>query len=238
MKYWIVLLVVLNLAACSEKDIRRTVEIINASAEEVPLTKAEVSAGLRDALSRGISRAALDASAENGYYKNPELKIPFPEDAKKVDEALREIGLGDEVDRFVRQLNRGAEKAAASAKPIFVKAITSMSIRDAFGILNGQQDAATQYLMRTTGEDLYDEFLPVVSNTLKDVNATRYYGDIVSQYNKIPGGSKVNDDLNDYATEKAISGLFLLIAREEANIRANPRARTTQLLRRVFGSLD
>ena len=170
----------------------------------------------------------------------PSLKKPHSRqsDAKKVEKALREVGLGKEVDRFVKQLNRGAERAAERAKPIFIKAITSMTIRDAFDILNGKPDAATQYLIRTTGDELYDEFLPVVSNTLEKTKATRYYDDIVRQYNRLPGVKKVNADLNAYATEKAIGGLFLLIAEEEANIRASPRARTTQLLRRVFGSLD
>ena len=113
-----------------------------------------------------------------------------------------------------------------------------MTVRDAFTILNGQQDAATRYLKKTTGDDLYQQFLPVVSETLQQVRATRYYGEIVSRYNKLPGVRKVNPDLDDFATQGAIAGLFLLVAEEEANIRANPSARTTQLLRRVFGSLD
>ena len=238
MKKFIVILLMLGLTACSEKDIRQTIEIINESAEEVPLSTAEVTAALKDSLSRGISKAAIIASADDGYYANPALKIEFPSDAIKVEKALRKIGLGGEVDRFVRQLNRGAESAAEKAKPIFIKAITSMSISDAFAILNGQPDAATQYLIRTTGDDLYDQFLPVVSDSLQQVKATRYYGEIVTRYNQIPGVRKVNPDLDDYATERAVAGLFLLVAEEEANIRANPRARTTQLLRRVFGSLD
>ncbi len=237
MKKLIVVLLMLGLTACSEKDIRQTIEIINESAEEVPLTRAEVAAALRDSLSRGISKAAIIASANDGYYANPALKIEFPSDAQKVEKTLRKIGLGREVDRFVRQLNRGAESAATKAKPIFIKAITSMSIHDAFAILNGRQDAATQYLIRTIGDDLFDQFLPVVSDSLQQVNATRYYGEIVTRYNQLPV-RKVNPDLDEYATDRAIAGLFLLVAEEEANIRANPRARTTQLLRRVFGSLD
>ena len=122
--------------------------------------------------------------------------------------------------------------------PSFIKAITSMTIRDAFEILNGEADAATQYLMRTTGDDLRKAFSPVVADKLDETSATRYYGEIVNRYNRIPLVEKVDPDLQSYATDKAIEGLFLLIAEEEANIRANPRARTTQLLRRVFGSLD
>jgi hypothetical protein len=238
MKLLVIGLTVLALTGCSEKDLRETIEIINASVEEVPLTQAEVSAALKDSLSKGISRGALEASARDGYLGNPRLKIEFPPEVKQVEKALRKIGLGKDVDRFVRQLNRSAEKAATKAKPIFIKAITSMTIRDAFEILNGETDAATQYLMRTTGNELRKQFRPIVSDKLGETSATLYYGDIVSKYNQLPLVKKVDPDLEAYATDKAIAGLFVLIAKEEANIRANPRARTTQLLRRVFGSLD
>lgn len=238
MKRLVMGIALLALLGCSEKDLRETIEIINASVEEVPLTQAEVSAALKDSLSKGISRGALVASAKDGYLGNPRLKIEFPPEVKQVEKALRKIGLGKDVDRFVRQLNRSAEKAATKAKPIFIKAITSMTIRDAFEILNGEADAATQYLMRTTGNELRKQFRPIVSDKLGETSATRYYGDIVGKYNQLPLVKKVDPDLEAYATDKAIAGLFLLIAKEEANIRANPRARTTQLLRRVFGSLD
>ncbi|MGD2171053.1 MAG: DUF4197 domain-containing protein [Gammaproteobacteria bacterium] len=228
----------LALAGCSEKDLRQAYGLVDAGAAEVPLTRAEVVAGLKDSLARGISKGAAQASTENGYYGDSRLRIPFPPEVEKVEQTLRDVGLGNEVDRFVRQLNRGAEKAAASARPIFIKAITSMTISDAFEILNGPPDAATQYLMRTTGDDLRAEFRPIVRDKLEETSATRYYGDIVSTYNKLPFVSKVDPDLEAYATDRAIDGLFLLIADEEANIRENPRARTTELLRRVFGSLD
>ncbi|TNF87108.1 MAG: DUF4197 domain-containing protein [Gammaproteobacteria bacterium] len=238
MRKLLIILLLLAPAGCSEKDLRETLEIIEASAEEVPLTRVEVVQGLKDALARGISRGAVIASARNGYLGNPKLRIPFPEEIGQVESAFRKLGLGSEVDRFVRQLNRSAEKAASRAKPIFIRAITSMTIRDAFEILNGEPDAATRYLIRTTGDDLRAEFRPIVSDKLKETSATRYYGDIVRRYNMLPLVKKVDPDLESYATDKAIEGLFLLIADEEANIRANPRARTTQLLRRVFGSLD
>ncbi len=238
MKRLILVLGLLVLAGCSEKDLRETIEIINASIEEVPLSQAEVSAGLKDALSKGISRGSIVASTKDGYFGNPELRIPFPAEVKQVEKALRKIGFGKDVDRFVKQLNRGAERAASKAKPIFIKAITSMTIRDAFEILNGDVDAATRYLMRSTGAELHKQFRPVMSEKLGETSATRYYGEIVNHYNQLPLVKKVDPDLEAYATDKAIDGLFLLIAREEASIRANPGARTTQLLRRVFGSLD
>ena len=160
-------LLLTGLAACSEKDLRQAVELVTASVEQVPLTEREVAAALRDSLSRGISRGAISAAAENGYLGNPRLKIEFPQEVSDVEKALRNIGLGNEVDRFVRQLNRSAELAAARAKPIFIKAITDMSIGDAFDILNGGNNAATRYLRRTTGDDLYDAFLPVVRDALE-----------------------------------------------------------------------
>ncbi len=233
-----VMLALAFFAGCSEKEIRQNYERLNASIEEVPLTENEVRAALRDALARGITRGASMASAKDGYLGNSRLKIEFPPDVVEVEKALRKAGFGNEVDRFVRRLNRSAEQAASLAKPIFIKAITEMSIGDAFEILNGPEDAATRYLERRAGDDLRDEFLPVVRDQLDETSATRYYGEIVETYNRLPFVSKVDPDLVGYATDRAIDGLFVLIADEEAKLRANPRARTTRLLRRVFGSLD
>ena len=233
-----VVIAVLVITACSEKDLRQAYQVFTESTEDVPLTTTEVVAALKDSLSQGISKGALMASARDGYYGNPRLKIEFPPEVSKVEETLRKIGFGEDVDRFVKQLNRGAEKAAAQARPIFIKAITSMTIQDAFDILNGADDAATQYLVRTTGGELRQQFLPIVSDTLRQTKATRYYGDIVNRYNQLPLVNDVDPDLDSYATDRAITGLFVLIADEEARIRADPAARTTELLRRVFGSLD
>jgi len=149
---------------------------------------------------------------------------------------LRDLGLNRQVDRFIITLNRGAEDAAKSAKPIFISAIKQMTIQDAWGILRGENDAATQYLRKTTSKPLYDSFKPIIQNSLKKVNATKYYGDLVSRYNQVPFVDKVNPDLDDYATNLAMEGLFKLVANEEANIRKDPIARTTALLKKVFGS--
>lgn len=226
------------LAACSEKDLRRTYDLINASAAEVPLTETEVAAALRDALARGASLGAARASRENGYFADPRLRIEFPPDAERAAATLRKIGFGEQVDRFERQLNRAAELAAARAKPIFIKAITAMSIGDAFEILNGPADAATRYLRRETRGELRAAFDPIVRDALDETRATRYYAEIAETYNELPLTPDIDPDLHRYATERAIDGLFVLIADEEARIRADPAARTTRLLRRVFGSLD
>jgi hypothetical protein len=133
-------------------------------------------------------------------------------------------------------LNRGAEDAAKEATPIFIEAIRQMTIQDAWGILKGNDDAATQYLKRTTSGLLKDKFKPVINNSLQKVSATRYYSDIVNTYNKIPLTEDVNPNLDDYATDKAIEGLFTMIAKEEKNIRQDPLARTTDLLKKVFAA--
>ena len=200
------------------------------------VTTEEVAQGLKEALTNGVSKGSDLVSQIDGYFKNPEIKIPFPPEVKQVESRLRQIGLGNEVDNFVLTLNRGAEDAAKEAKPIFIEAVKQMTIQDAWAILRGESDAATQYLKRTTSTLLQEKFKPVIQNSLNKVNATKYYKDLVTSYNKIPLVQKVNPDLDQYATEKAIEGLFVMIAKEEKNIRANPLARTSELLKKVFGS--
>ncbi len=199
------------------------------------LTSAEVTNGLKEALVNGITKGTDLTSKLDGYYKNPEIKIPFPQDVKMVETKLRALGMGKEVDKFVVTLNRGAEEAAKEAKPIFIAAIKQMTIDDAFAILKGQPDAATQYLKKTTTAQLKEKFKPIVQASLDKVQATRYYGDLVNNYNRIPFITKVNPNLNDYATDMAIQGLFTMIAKEEKSIRQYPAARTTDLLKKVFG---
>jgi len=227
------------LAGCTTQQINQTLGGINdvLDSQSGPTT-AEVGSGLKEALINGITNGANRASKVDGYFKNPSIKIPFPEDVRVVEEKLRQIGLGKEVDKFVLTLNRGAEEAAKEAVPIFVSAIKSMTIEDAWGILKGEEDAATQYLKRTTQDQLKAKFSPVISSALNKVNATKYYGDIINTNNKVPFVEKVNPDLNEYATQKAIDGLFLLVADEEKLIREDPVARTSDLLKKVFGQLD
>jgi hypothetical protein len=200
------------------------------------LSTEEVAEGLKEALVKGTTTGTDLVSKVDGYFKNPEIKIPFPPDVQKVETRLRQMGMGNQVDKFVETLNRGAEDAAKEAKPIFITAVKSMTIQDAWSILQGQQDAATQYLQKTTSGQLKEKFKPVIQNSLDKVNATKYYSDLVTTYNKIPLVQKVNPDLNEYATDMAMKGLFIMIAKEEKNIRENPLARTSELLRKVFGN--
>ena len=223
------------LSACSSTQVNQTLGEVNKALElEQPLSTAEVGEGLKEALIKGISTGSDLASKLDGYFKNPQIKIPFPPEAKKVEDKLRQLGFDKDVDRFIMTLNRGAEEAAKEAKPIFIAAIKSMTIQDAWGILRGEEDGATQYLKRTTSAQLREKFMPVIRSALSKVNATKYYGDIVNTYNQIPFVQDVNPNLEEYATDKAMEGLFILIAKEEKAIRQDPAARTTDLLRRVF----
>lgn len=199
------------------------------------LSNKEVANGLKEALTKGISKGADLVSVTDGYFKNLEIKIPFPPEVRKVESKLRQLGMGKTVDNFVLSLNRAAEEAAKESKPIFINAIKQLTIDDALSLLKGTPDAATQFLKRTTTASLKEKFSPIVQAALDKTSATKYYKDIISTYNKIPLITKVNPDLNAYATDKAIEGLFVMIAREEKNIRENPVARTTDLLKKVFG---
>lgn len=232
-----IIILALIVSACTSAQINQALNDANKMMNgEKPLTTAEVAEGLKEALVNGISKGSDQVSQLDGYFKNPEIKIPFPPDVKKVEDRLRQLGLGSEVDKFVMTLNRGAEDAAKEAKPIFIAAIKQMTIEDAWGILKGEPNAATEYLKRTTSTQLKEKFSPVIQNSLDKVNATKYYGEIITRYNSIPLVQKVNPDLNEYATDLAMQGLFTMIAKEEKNIRENPVARTTELLKRVFGS--
>lgn len=226
------------MGGCTSAQVGTTLNELNKAlgSQQQGLTTDEVAAGLKEALINGISNGSDLASQLDGYFKNPRIKIPFPPDVKKVEDKLRQVGLGSEVDRFVMTLNRGAEDAAKEAKPIFITAIKSMTIQDAWGILKGNETAATDYLRRVTSDQLREKFKPVIASSLEKVNATKYYSDLVTTYNKLPLVQKVDPDLNEYATTKAMDGLFLLIADEEQKIRKDPVARTTELLKKVFGA--
>ena len=200
------------------------------------LTTEEIGRGLKEALTVGIKNSSSQASALDGYLGNQTIKLLFPPEALKVEAKLRQLGLGNECDKFVTALNRGAEKAAEKAVPIFVDAITQMSIQDALGILRGDKDAATLYLKKTSSIALSNAFAPIMQDAINSTGATKMYGDIAKTYNQIPFQQKINPDLQQYATQKAIDGLFLLVAQEEQKIRDNPAARVSGLLKRVFGA--
>lgn len=202
-------------------------------------TPTEISMGLKQALEFGTTASAERLSATDGFFANAAIKILFPEEAQKVERTLRSVGLGNLADNVILGLNRAAETAAIEAKPIFVSAVKGMSFSDATNILlSGQQDAATQYFHRTTGQQLHQSFQPIIQSSLAKVGATRYWSDAINAYNKIPLVGKVNPDLSSYVTEKAIQGIFQEIAKEELKIRNNLSARRTPLLQKVFSYAD
>ncbi|MCH6236578.1 DUF4197 domain-containing protein [Cognataquiflexum rubidum] len=225
------------LYSCSSAQINKLIKDVTSG--QIPLSQDEVAAGLKEALEQGIVKGTDLASKTDGYFKNELIKIMLPEDAQKVEKTLRNMGLGSEVDRALLAINRGAESAAIEAKPIFVNAIKQMNIQDALGILKGEPTAATDFLKRTTNAQLVELFKPKIQASLDEVGATKYYGDLANSYNKIPlTKQKVNPDLNAYVTQKAIDGLFVLIAEEEKNIRENPLGRTSDLMKKVFAQQD
>jgi len=199
------------------------------------LSNDKIVKGLKEALTIGTKNSSDNASKIDGFYKNPLIKIPFPKEAQQMEKSLKSIGMSKEVDNFVKTLNRAAEDASKKAAPIFIDAITKMSITDGIKILKGSNSAATEFLKTGTSGKLKAEFLPVVKASLKKVEITKHWNPLMKNYNKIPFVQKMNPDLDDYVTTKAIEGLFKLLADEELKIRKDPKARVTALLNEVFG---
>jgi len=199
------------------------------------LSEKDAVGGIKEALVKGTGESVAFVSKRDGYFLNPEIKIPFPENARTIESKLRAVGLGSQVDEVILSINRAAEDAAISAQPIFVAAITGMNISDAIQIVRGPNDAATQYLAKTTTPELRAKFSPVIKSSLDKVDATRLWADLINAYNQIPFVTRQNPDLTAYVTDKAIGGLFTMISKEELKIRQNPAARTTELLKKVFG---
>lgn len=199
------------------------------------LSDADITKGLKEALRVGSDNAGKKASKTDGFYKNTQIRIPFPQDARDMRKTLLNLGMKKQVEDFERQLNRAAEDAAKKAAPIFLSAITSMTINDGLTILRGKNDEATQYLKRSTTQQLSKEFRPVIQASLKKVEITKYWNPLFTKYNKLPMVKKVNPNLDDFVTQRAIEGLFKLVAEEEGKIRKDPAARINDILKKVFG---
>jgi hypothetical protein len=211
------------------------------SGETNKLTNGEVIGGLKEALTLGITNAVDITSVTDGFFGNQEIKLPFPESAIKMKNWAQDKPLlSDQVDKITETLNRAAEDAAKEAAPIFVNAIKNMSISDGFAILNGGEGAATKFLKDNTTSQLVAAFAPKVQASIERVKLTDYWNPVMTKYNQamtFTGGDKVDTDLNKYVTERAIDGLFLMVAKEENKIRKDPAARVTDLLSKVFGSI-
>lgn len=213
-------------------------------AENYPTTtgepsKQEIANGLRQALSIGAENSVNMVSKTNGFYGDPQIRIPFPPEAEKVASTARQLGLDKQVDQFVETMNHGAEKAAEKATPIFLDAVRKLSFQDVYNIWRGGDHAAADYLKRTTTTALKNEFRPEIKKALDQVELTRYWNPLISAYNQLPlNREKINPNLDDYVLDKTLDGLFMKIAEEEEKIRENPQERVTALLRKVFGYLD
>jgi Protein of unknown function (DUF4197) len=197
------------------------------------LSNVDISNGLKEALSVGAERTVQQLSKVDGFLGNAALKILLPPEAQVIEQKLRAIGMGKQIDEAIVSLNRAAEDAATSAAPIFINAIKNITLQDAMGILKGADTAATGYLKQNTLQPITNAFTPIITQSLDKVNATKHWSTIINAYNKI-SFKKVNPNLASYVTERATDGLFKQICEEEKKIRQNPAARSTALLQKVF----
>jgi len=226
------------MVSCSQIDFNKLGKNINKdinSYQKKPLSNDEIISGLKEALTVGSNNASAAASKPDGYFKHPVIKIPFPPEAQQMESTLRSIGMNKQVDDFVLTMNRAAEEAAKQAAPVFIDAVKKMTITDGLTILKGSDTAATGYLRKTTSPQLHDGFKPTIKTATQKVEVTKYWTPLVSAYDKIPFVTKINPDLDEYITQRALSGLFYLVSQEETKIRKDPAAQVTDLLKRVFG---
>lgn len=201
------------------------------------LSETDIANGLKEALTKGAKMAADSLTKTDGYYKNSLVRIPFPPELAKMESTLRSIGLGGEIDKFILSMNRSAENAAKESIPIFTNAITNMSFTDAKSILQGSDTAATSYLRKSTYQSLYSVFTPHIKKALDNNLVASQWANLTTRYNKLPTTrTKVNTDIVAFTTNKALKGLFVKVAEEEGKIRNDASARTSDLLKKVFGS--
>jgi hypothetical protein len=233
MKKILVLVMAISLSGCAEMQ-----QVLSQLPQAQGMGGVDISGGLKEALSNGISKQVTKLTATDGFYKNQAVKILMPEELKKVDSGLRRIGLGSLADEGLKALNRAAEDAVKEATPIFVDAVRNMSFMDAKTILMGSENSATNYLQNSTSTALYGKFNPLIKNSFSKVGADKVWTNIINKYNSIPLVSKVNPDLTDYVTNQAMNGVFKMVAVEEKNIRTNLNSRTSVLLQRVFAMQD
>lgn len=230
-KKLLVLISILTLSSCAELQ-----QVVNNMPKQ--MDSATIANGLRQALDFGINKQVTKLTQKDGFYNNQMVKILLPEELRKVDQTLRDIGLGSLADEGLKVLNSAAEDAVKEATPIFVKAVKDITFTDAKNILLGPNNAATTYLEQQTSRTLYSKFNPVIKNSFSKVGADQIWSNIIDRYNMVPFVTKVNPDLTDYVTKEALKGVFTMIAVEEKEIRSNTTARTTALLRNVFALQD
>lgn len=231
--FFTLLIISISLGSC--ETLQQVANAAGAGAG-IGTSNTEAAAGIKEALAQGITKSVLQLNANDGFFRNELYKVLLPPEARKIENTLRDLGFNSLVDKAILQINRGAEDAAGYAKPIFIDAIKSMSLSDALGLIKNGDTSATHFFREKTTAKLLAAFRPVIAQSLDKADATKYYGDMVSRYNNFPTTfKKLNPDLTSYVTQRATDALFNLIAKEEINIRTNFAARTTDILRRVFG---
>jgi hypothetical protein len=199
------------------------------------LSTDEIAGGLKEALQKGAQTGTQKLSTPGGFLENAALKIIMPPEAQKIESTLRRLGFNQLMDDMIVSMNRAAEDACKTAVPIFTTAIKEMTITDGINILRGSDTSATSYLRSKTNTALAQSFSPIIKTSLDKVNATQYWEKIITTYNSVPLiGKKMNPDLVGYVTDKSLSGIYTEIASQEKDIRANPAARTSALLQKVF----
>jgi len=233
MKKILICLLVIWTTSCDELQ-----NVVNTIPDPGGVSEQTMANGLREALEFGIDKQVSKLTQKDGFYKNEYVKILLPEELRKVDQTLRDIGLASLADEGLKILNRAAEDAVKEATPIFVDAVADINFTDAKNILLGADNAATTYLRSKTRNPLYTKFHPVINDSFEKVGANEIWGNIITTYNSIPLVNKVNPDLTDYVTQEALKGVYKMIAVEEKQIRTKVSSRTTLLLKEVFALQD
>lgn len=217
-------------------DLTKTAETVLGGSQSGLLSNADITAGLKEALTKGSSAVVGQLGQQNGFSDDPTIRIPLPKTLLKARNYASKVGMEKSFDDLELRLNRAAELATPKAKQLFVGAIKDMSVQDASGILKGPDDAATSYFRGKTGPSIQTAMRPLIDSALAEVGAVQSFNQLLKQYNAIPLAPKMEADLSGHVVEKGADGIFLYLAQEEKDIRTNPVKRTSELLQRVFGS--
>ena len=233
LRYLSIVLTVFQLSSCGELQ-----QVVSSLPQVPQASSIDIASGLREALTVGIDKQVSKLTQQDGFFKNESVKILLPGDLKKVDKALRNVGLSSLADEGLKVLNRAAEDAVKEATPIFISAVKDITFDDAKTILLGDNTAATEYLTTQTEDALYQKFQPVIKQSFSKVGADKIWDNLIQKYNTIPFTKPVNTDLTDYVTTEALKGVYKMIAIEEEQIRTRLSSRTTTLLQQVFKLQD
>ena len=231
---FLALMLILSHPCLAQIDLLKVASTKSSALLSNSANKEEVTKGLKEALVIGANKAVKNSSVKDGFYNNILIRIPFPAEAEKMKKTLKKAGMQSQIKGFEKSINSAAELASKEVLVIFVEAINAMNIKDALQILKGGNTAATSYLKKQISVKLYNKIKPIAKKAIQQVEVTKYWNPLVKSYNIIPFTKSVNPNLEDYVTNKTIDGIFVLISNQEKEIRNNPKARTSELLLKVF----